>query len=510
MIQGLSPYLVQDNEITVLSPSSDFTTKSAQAFMQSFYPPILLRNATNSAAYDPLSVMANNSYIDWPNGGYQYPWIQTFSQFSPESIWINGQANCANGDNARLRFYNSTEYDRMLKLTRPLYRAVGPLFTGTDASPEYWSYATSWGISEFLDYENRHNTTVNTAFRDGGSYAGMLPAFDELANIKLWDLYGDQSVSGAYKGDAILTIAGQTLATKILAHLQSNIYNLGIFNKFNLATGEYQPMLSLMSLLGLGDFNSRFRTVPPFGSSIVFEVFSYDSTPSPIPDPSRLWVRFLFRNGSDPMSQDPVENMPSIQAYPMFRRGPSGTDMPWSEFEQAMTNISTSSVIDWCRVCNSDTIFCLPFLNTDNSPATTKKRVSPAVGGVIGAIVTLVVAGLIFAAAAFFGGVRFYRKESTKSSLGGFKGSSKMASDEDLNLPKNGAPVGIVIDNSAPKKGHERVGSWELRPAEKNDTPFGAHARFGSIGSTVIGKSSFDDDDDDGILTAPVSPRESV
>jgi hypothetical protein len=520
MIQGLSPILINDLQINVLAPAADYTTRSALAFMQSFYPPFVLSNSSSADGFDPLSVMVNNTYIDWPNEGYQYPMIQTFSSYSPEYIWINGQAGCTNADLARQQYYNGTNYDTMEKMTRPLYRAVAPLFYGTDTYPETWSYGASWGINEYLEYENRHNTTVNTAFRDGGSYAGMLPAFADLSNMKVWELYGDQTVSGVTPGDAILTMAGQTLAAKVLAHLQSNVLNLGLINKFNFVVGEYYPMLSLFSLLGLGDFSTRFQSVPEFGSSFAFEVFSYqtgDNVPV-IPDPANLWVRFLFRNASDPMSSDPTEVMPTAQAYPMFHRGPSGTDMPWADFQAAMLAISTDSVLEWCQACNGDAIFCIPYLNStggygDGSTDTTthKNGVSPAVGGVIGAIVTLLVAGLVFAALAFFGGIRFYRQESTKKTLGGFKGNTKMASDADLNLPKNAAPAGITFDSAAPKKTHERVGSWELKAEQKDNTPFGAHSRFGSIGSTIVGRSSFDEDlDHDGILTAPVSPRESV
>ena len=91
----------------------------------------------------------------------------------------------------------------------------------------------------------------------------------------------------------------------------------------------------------------------------------------------------------------------------------------------------------------------------------------PAIAGVIGAVVTLAVAGLLFAALMLIGGVRFHRVEKHKSDLGGFKGSQKLASDRDLTIPKGGAVVGASIERSPDSPispvGHERVGSWELK-----------------------------------------------
>lgn len=496
--------------------------------MQGFYPPVMNQdiNATSAeqsaSRRESFNTMADGTYTDTPLGGYQYPLIQTSSAWSPESIFISGHDQCTNGAIGRMDFLYNQDYQRMVSMTKPLYRAVSPLFQGTKALPlgANWTYNSANSIYEYLMFENQHNATVNAAFKSGGYYSGMLPAFADLASTKMWDFYGDQSITagGSAPRDTVLAMGGRTLAAKVVAQLESNINNLGIINKLNLVTGEFQNMISLFSLMGLGDFSSQFKTVPPYGSSLAFEVFTYQSgnnTPE-IPNPSDLWVRFLFRNASDPMSSDPAVNMPSLQAYPIFHRGPSGTDMPWLDFKTAMANISTQYLNDYCTICNADTLYCYPFTNPSRTSISyvkgRKSAVSPAVAGVIGAVVTLFSAGLLFAVVAFFGGIRFHRKENTKKSLGGFKGSNKMASDADLNLPRNAAdPAGLSFAPGAPKKGHERVGSWELKPAEKDQTSFGAHARFASIASTIVARSSFDDDDDhDGDLTAPVSPRESV
>lgn len=268
-------------------------------------------------------------------------------------------------------------------------------------------------------------------------------------------------------------------------------------------------MISLFSLLGLGDYNyGQWQFLPPYGSSVAFEVFTYENPAdaSIIPDPDKLWVRFMFRNASDPTSSDPVAVMPEIRAIPLFHGGPStGSEIPWNDFVNAMTNISMNNIQDYCQTCRSATLYCSPFL-TSLSTTSRSGKLSPAVGGVIGAVVTLIVAGLLFAALFFFAGMRLKKRENRRSELGGFKGSAKLASDADLSIPNNAAPfAGAEVESKKP--GHERVGSWELNG---NKETFG-HQRFTSLGSTVVGRPSFERDEEmEAIHHTPTAPREHL
>ena len=147
--------------------------------------------------------------------------------------------------------------------------------------------------------------------------------------------------------------------------------------------------------------------------------------------------------------------------------------MSWSDFVEGMGSFSLDDVNQWCADCDSINLFCAA-INTDvsnstdsSSASTGKKGMSPAIGGVIGATVTLAVLllGALIAGLCGFrlrhqgrkagseaGGVGVL-KRSASGSGGGFKGAEKLASDTDLTL-KSGAGASVVR--------HERVGSWEL------------------------------------------------
>ena len=199
-----------------------------------------------------------------------------------------------------------------------------------------------------------------------------------------------------------------------------------------------------------------------------FELFSMTNEtnmlfPSTTDD---LWVRFYFRNGTDDDDR--------FQSYPLFGQGPSETDMRWNDFVGEMSGLIIGNVGDWCTQCGANNIFCAAWNGSDattSSSSTTVSRhhggISAAVAGVIGAILALVIASLLFGLAMLLGGVRLHRNKSRRQELGGFKGSAKLASDRDLTVPKGGAVVGATVERlPTTTAGHERVGSWELKDAE--------------------------------------------
>jgi hypothetical protein len=271
-------------------------------------------------------------------------------------------------------------------------------------------------------------------------------------------------------------IGGSTLASEILS-----TFRLLVASKNNtddqtnpshpltLYFGEQDTMMSLISLMMLSYNSPDFAAIPAYGSAIVFELFSSSplSKPEMPTDPDYLWVRFSFHNGTNYDDKQLI-------SYPIFNTGRSNSDMQWTTFQDYLSKIGLESVADWCTRCISGSSFCR---GADGSGTTLivpsphdrkKKGVSSAVAGVIGAVVSLVVAGLLVAAGMLVGRIRFHRIEcSTESQLGGFRGSRKLASDPDLSLAIDEAPpaAGIVGFGDS-KRGHERVGSWELSQKE--------------------------------------------
>ncbi len=313
-------------------------------------------------------------------------------------------------------------------------------------------YATD--LYEYAAYQYKH---------DGTTHSKMTS--DDLKNLAMYagiqqrELNGNLSASGTVQGDMIRAISGRTLAAKVLQRLKLNMASHGSTNKLNLMFGSFDPMIAFFALSGLvnGPSADNFEALPNPGAAMVFELFSNGGNGS-YPSAHDLWVRFLYRNSSTP-------DTPFVE-YSLFGNGNSQSVMRYSDFASGMQAISLDNIAAWCNVCGSINLFCAALQSnaggSSGSPSTGYSsgggggKIDPVVAGVIGAAVTCGLVGLLLLAAILLGFVRFSTssKDRRNSTLGGFKGAEKMASDNDLSYVKDGVR-------------HERTGSWELRNGAK-------------------------------------------
>lgn len=302
---------------------------------------------------------------------------------------------------------------------------------------------------------------------------------------------------------SISTIAGNFLASQLLGQLQQAIKYKAQYYKLNLLFGDFQPLMSLFALAGMRDVNSKFIGMPHFASMAAFELYSWSdgSGNAPFPSEDDLWVRFYWQNGT---GDDYI-------AYPMFGNSNDAFEMTWSAFQNYMYGlVPAKGDGDWCAQCKPPSMFCAYWdasYSLTASELTARGPVTPVIAGVIGALVALVVAGLVFAAVMLIGRFRFHRIYSQKNEMGGYKGSQKLASDKDLVLPKGGVAVGEQeVPGSPVRGGHERVGSWELKQNEAGLPNIAAQ--------THERRPSFENDDVPDIGAAPwqkpVQPDERV
>lgn len=341
-------------------------------------------------------------------------------------------------------------------------------------------YRNAYAIYDSLSYHRTHNfNTLNDLNND--TNAGVFDKVRDLANNDAYHRYANTSTDTS-PSPATRSMAGRTLASLLTKRLSKIVNNSGnatnaLSQPLSLLFGEFDTMLSLLSVLDADYYQpapgSIRASIPDFASALIFELFTTGNASAE--DVENLWVRFSFHNGTDAYDDA------APQSYSIFRNGPSRDAMSWSEFEETMARVGISQADEWCEACSSSSIFCA---NTDIDltpplPAseTAPHGISPVVAGVIGAAVTLAFAALLAGLACLLGGVRLHRVERRASSLGGFKGSAKLASDPDLSLANKGvvpAGAGAVVGSEPGDKRHERVGSWELRAKEGRDSERGS------------------------------------
>ena len=225
--------------------------------------------------------------------------------------------------------------------------------------------------------------------------------------------------------DPIRAIAGSTLAAQILQALNQTVYSKSA-TKLNVQFSAYAAFLSFFGLSQLPSVSANFTGLVNYTSSMAFELVTNTIVnSSSYPTPDEIFVRFMFSNGSA------AENG-GLTAYPLF--GQSETTLPWSNFSAEMAMIAIGDQATWCSACGNTTGVCANSTSSSSSSGASSSSsatpspssdssggsgISTAVGGVIGAMVTLAVVLGIEALILLIGGMRVVRKKSLTASPAG-------------------------------------------------------------------------------------------
>ncbi|KAJ5832343.1 hypothetical protein N7474_000654 [Penicillium riverlandense] len=461
-IQNIAPNILDSLEVNAFSTAEPFVLASAQAFMQGLYPP--LGQSLDLLYSDLTSQLSNGSQSTYPLNGYQYPLIVTMDKEDPHSLTLAGQAKCPMHHASDNEYLHTAEAFELTEWFAPFYMNMWEKALSVAYDINAASYPNAVEISEFLEYESVHNDTLMEAIN-----VGDIALARWLADQYIWATNSQTSSSSEMQSN-VTPIAGQTLASSILDAFDANVQSQGSQQKMTMLFGGDKPAVALASLLGLAaEQQPNFYSRPVRGGSLVFELYSFDDSLVPsYPSSDSLYVRFFLHNGTS--------NDTAWQSYPLFGHGPSRDFIPYNEFRQEIETFALSSTEDWCNLCQSESVFCKGVLGDKDS--TQKKRMAPAVAGVIGAVVTLVAIGLLAVIGLLVCSVRFRKRRegAQRSSLGGFKGTSKLASDTDVTFRHPIWGTSKAADEHANDEitaggvvvqGHERLGSWEMGQQSK-------------------------------------------
>lgn len=382
-IQGMSTEAAQGNQLRVMADAGGEGTvivDSSNALLQGLYPP-----------YNDSLLLANGSTVSWNRA--QLLQVETIE--SDQSVWLEGWTNCDAFQTRLNNWYDSSEFKAQAKIANPFFSTL----TNVVGTNRPLTLENAWNLFDFLNVESIHNSTL----------APLISA-STLAQARYW---ADYHESGSFT-DSDLSNVGNIAGQAILPPLLSGINDIANTTnpiKFVYLSASYKPFLALAKLLALPDPLST--SVVDYAASAIFEVRT-DNT-----------VRFLFRNGS---TED------SWTSYPMLgRQASSANSVSISDFESALQPYNLPTLADWCDKCSTtDARGCsaLAQLNGTGgagyaSVTSTMGRhhVSPVVGGVIGAMVTLALVAVGFAIFFAVGPLRNKRRNG-RSSGGSDHGSS--------------------------------------------------------------------------------------
>lgn len=275
-------------------------------------------------------------------------------------------------------------------------------------------------VFDLINVAEIHNQTINSA--------GLIT---NETFFQLRTLADNQQFNLAYNSsEPIRGVAGATLAAQAVQFLNSTISTYGK-SKIAIQFGSYNVFSSFFGLAnvnglrtGVDSSNVNLVGVADYASAMTFELFTnasngpFDSTNFPSTDD--IYVRFLWHNGTTSNTSEPVP-------YPLF--GQNQVEIKWDDFTSNMNQFAIGSTQDWCQRCGNYTGTCAAYATSSQngsgsdtgngySGSGCSNGISPAVNGVIGAMVTLAVIlgleGLILLA----GGYRIVSKKSLAQGSG--------------------------------------------------------------------------------------------
>jgi hypothetical protein len=407
-IRGLNTEVVKLSQLSVTAPVDNVLQNSATGFLQGLYPPVGNQLSTET--------LANKSEVQAPLSGYQLIPVNIVSSGSgsEDNGWLQDATTCANAKVSSNNYFTSAEYNALSSSTKNFYTNLVPVVNGTFTADQV-SYKNAYvgmcpiyksnlldlvltypKVYDLINVAEIHNSSIPSS---SVLTEDVLLQTRTLADAHEWELAFNSS-------DNARAISGMQLAGEILAYLNGTITKQGA-QKLGIQFGAYASFFSFFGLADLPAANPDFRGIPNYASSMVFELFTNADDVSTFPSTDDLRVRFLFHNGSASISNEPT-------VYPLF--GGSAQDLSWTDFSNGISKFAIHTTQQWCTACGNTTGTCAQYAPTTNSnPPPTQQSsshgMSAAIGGVIGAMVTLAVILGIEALAILLGGFRLVSKK---------------------------------------------------------------------------------------------------
>lgn len=309
-ITGLNPDLANPKQIKVRAKAGgegDPVFDSTIAVLQGLFPPTL-RNSI---------VLANESVVTAPLGGYQYVPVETVEPGNDRSLepWTSCPAFLKH----IAHVYESDEF----KAKETEAATVGFFDTVKDyVFGRERSLVNIWNIYDFMQTQLTYNRTY--AYRLPPTLINTARA---LANFHEDAVFSDAHISG------IGNIAARTLLHTIIASLERIAFD-GDPLQFLLIESSYHPFISLFHATDIVETFPELKAIPDPASSLMIELIRG------APPDTRDFLRFKFTNGSHP-----------AQTVHVFgHRG----DIPLTEFIYKTQDVVISNNRQWREVCTAN------------------------------------------------------------------------------------------------------------------------------------------------------------
>jgi lysosomal acid phosphatase len=305
-IEGIRSDLVDNNEVKVRVKAGVEGTvvfDSAIALLQGLFPPTPKNKI----------VLANDTTIVAPLGGYQYVPVETVEPSNDRSL--ESWTNCPAFEKNIKSFYSSADFKAKAQDAAPFFRGVKDYVFGRPATLE-----NAWNIYDYINSELTHNRT----------YAYRLPP-TYLEQARHWANYHENGIFSSSDINGIGNIAGRTILHTILESLERIAFN-GDPLQFMLVETTYQAFISFFHQTGIITERPELAGIPNYASAIAIELRRGS------PPDVRDFLRVKFKNGTASGFED-------VHVFGHH------ADIPLTEFIYRAENAAITSNKQWMQVC---------------------------------------------------------------------------------------------------------------------------------------------------------------
>ncbi|KAH8082350.1 histidine phosphatase superfamily [Filobasidium floriforme] len=374
-VAGVDWPLINLSEVDFMADASEgqVIVDSALSFAQGFFP-------ANLAA--GTAMLANGTPIASPLGGYIYVPVTTVE--ADEEIALEGFTSCPAFVTRTNEVYKSSAFQAKAAEQKEYLDSLVSLLDGRAVTLE-----NMYNVFDYMNVQNIHNATFRDVVSDGGKSDYIMRNSRYLADYHEQAIFTDPDVDG------IGNIAGQTIIPPILDALQQ-IANESMPLKLQYIGIAYKPFLSLFNMT-----QSGIDGMVSYASALAIEVRN---------GTDGMTVSMNFRNGSAKTDDNIGADNP-FNPVPLFGR--DETEIPLQTFIDTLKPHGISELSTWCTRCGNTNSRGCELLGSDGSSSSSdyasitstsgRQHVSPVVAGVIGALVGIVVAGILFAALGLWG-----------------------------------------------------------------------------------------------------------
>jgi len=304
-IEGIRSDLVDNNEVKVrvkAGVEGSVVFDSAIALLQGLFPP----NQNNRI------VLANETTIVAPLGGYQYVPVETVEPGNDRSL--ESWTNCPAFEKHTKEFYNSADFKAKAGEAQPFFNYVKDYVFGRPTTLE-----NSWNIYDFINSELTHNKT----------YAHRLPP-TLVEQARHWANYHETGVFSDEDINGIGNIAGRTILHTIISSLERIAFN-GDPLQFMLVETTYQSFISLFRQTGISKEYPDIAGIPDYASALAIELRRGS------PPDVRDFLRIKFKNGT--------RGFEDVHVF-----GHSA-DIPLTEFIYRAEGAAITTNKEWMEIC---------------------------------------------------------------------------------------------------------------------------------------------------------------